>query len=132
MKLKQLTYLIIGSALLFHNNAVQAAGILSNETVLSDPAGSEFLPGFGNEGITIEGSILFTTIIPFVIQWGINLAIGLSVIFGIIGGYQLIVGLGNEEKFTKAVYTLIYAAVGLILSLTAYGIVQILTRIDLL
>ncbi len=109
---------------------VQANNIGSTDVIISNPAGAGTLPGAGNEGADIGSNIIFAKVIPFIIRWGINLAIALSVIAFIIGGYIYLTAFGNEEKYDKALKTIIYAGVGLILSLTAYGIVAIISRIQ--
>lgn len=105
--------------------------LLAQSAVISQPVGSGILPGAGNEGSDIESSILFARIIPFLINWTINLAIGLAVIFVIVGGYMYLTAYGDEEKRTRGTRTLTYAVIGLVIALTAYGIVQIVTSIRL-
>ena len=109
----------------------QAAPITSGETIISKPVGQGLLPGGGTEGVDIQSSVLFAKIIPFLISWGINLAVGLAVIAVIWGGYQYMTAFGNEEKRSKGTRILTYALIGLVLALTAYGIVSILTSIQL-
>ena len=79
----------------------------------------------------IEDSFIFTKVIPFAIDYGIKLAIGLSVVVLIFGGYEFITAYGNSERHKKAKRTVTYALIGLILALTAYGIVVILTSLNL-
>lgn len=111
-------------------NQTFAAPLTGTDTIISKPVGSGILPGGGSEGTDIQSSVLFAKIIPFLIKWGINLAIGLAVLFMIYGGYQMLTSYGDEEKNTNGMRTLIYAAIGLILSITAYAIVTIITRIE--
>ncbi len=101
------------------------------QSLISKPAGSGILPGAGVEGADIESSVLFAKIIPFVIGWTINLAIGLSVIMIMVGGYMYLTAYGDTEKHSRGTRTLIYAVVGLVIALTAYGIVSIVTSIKL-
>ena len=49
----------------------------------------------------------------------------------IFGGYLYITAYGDTEKHERAMRTLTYAIIGLILALTAYGIVAIVTSIQL-
>jgi len=131
--MKNMFYKIIGSYLLALASLPSrslAADITGADTVISRPVGVGILPGSGNEGADIQSSILFTKIIPFLITWGINLAIGLSVIVLIFGGYLFLTAFGNEERHERGVKTIIYAAIGLIIALTAYGIVTIITRLE--
>lgn len=106
-------------------------GKLLAQAMISKPAGTGILPGAGVEGADIQSSVLFVKIIPFLINWAINLAIGLAVIAIIIGGYMYITAYGETEKHERAIRTLTYAIIGLVIALTAYGIVAIVTSIRL-
>ena len=108
-----------------------AAPITSGEAIISKPAGTGILPGAGAEGSDIQSSVVFSRIIPFLISWGINLAIALSVIAIIIGGYMYLTAYGDSDKRERGTRTLIYAVIGLIIALTAYGVVAIVTSIQL-
>lgn len=101
------------------------------QALISKPAGSGILPGAGVEGADIQSSVLFARIIPFVISWAINLAIGLSVMAIIAGGYMYLTAYGDTEKHQRGTRTLVYAVIGLVIALTAYGIVSIVTSIRL-
>ncbi len=107
-----------------------AADIISGDTVISEPVGKGILPGSGVEGEDIYSSIVFSKIIPFFISWGINLAIGLAVLATIYSGYLYITAYGNEDKHQRATKNLTYSVVGLVIAMTAYGIVTIITRIQ--
>ncbi len=109
---------------------VQAADITSAETIISKPVGAGILPGSGNEGVDIKSSIIFTKIIPFLISWGINLAIALTVLVIIYGGYLLLTSFSDEERRTRGIQTLIYGLIGLVITLTAYGIVTIISQLQ--
>lgn len=52
-----------------------------------------------------------------------------SVIFIIVGGLQLHLAMGNEEAMTKAKKTLLWAIVGLVISILAVAIVRIVTTL---
>ncbi len=106
-------------------------GKLLAQTMISEPVGKGILPGAGSEASDIQSSILFTKIIPFLIDWAINLAMGLAVIAIIIGGYMYLTAYGDTEKHQRAIRTLTYAIIGLVIALTAYGIVAIVTSIRL-
>src|SRR3989338_3625348 len=94
-----------------------------SKTMISPPVGEGILPGSGDTASDIQSSLLFSKIIPFLIEWGINLAFGLSVIFIIIGGYQYLTAYGNDDQRQAGTRTLYYSIIGLILAITAYGIV---------
>jgi hypothetical protein len=108
------------------------AVVTSKETKLTPPVGSDILPG-GDvlSAETIEESFIFSNLIPFVITYAIRLAIGLSVIALIIGGYQYMTAYGDEEKHKNAQKTIQYALIGLVLAITAYGIVKIITTLQI-
>ncbi len=65
-----------------------------------------------------EGSI--AEIIAAVIAFALILASLLSLIYIIIGGITFILSAGNEEKIKKAVHTVRYAIIGLIISFVAF------------
>ena len=97
------------------------------EVKLTDPVGGNILPG-GKilEATDFKTSFLFSKFIPFVIKYSIRLAIALSVIALIIGGYQYMIAYGDEEKYKNARKTIMYAIIGLILAITAFGFVKII------
>ena len=104
------------------------------EVRISEPVGGGILLGKSLFRRDIEGGIkdsyIFSQLIPFAIKYGIRLAIGLSVITLIIGGYQFIVAFGDTEKRQSAQKTIMYALIGLIIALTAFGIVTVVTSIS--
>jgi hypothetical protein len=107
------------------------ASVWDDESIISPPVGSEVLPGGSFEAGDIKGSIIFAKVIPFVIDYAIKAAIVLSVIVLIIGGYRYMTAYGATEKHDAARKTITYAAIGLIISLTAYAIIAIITSIQL-
>lgn len=56
---------------------------------------------------------------------------GLAVVAIIIGGYFYLTAYGDDERRQRGTRTLYYAIIGLIITLTAYGIVAIVTSIKL-
>ena len=109
----------------------------SEEVKLSDPVGSSILPGgklLGDDGgadMDIKSSFVFSKLLPFTIKYAIRLAIGLAVIALIIGGYQYMTAYGDEEKHKNAQKTITFAIIGLVLAITAFGIVSIITKIKI-
>ena len=108
------------------------AVLTSNEVKLTEPVGGDILPG-GEilEAESVEESIVFSKLVPFVIKYAIRLAVALSVIALIVGGYQYMTAYGDEEKHKIAQKTITYALIGLILAITAFGIVTIITSISI-
>ncbi|MBU0728093.1 pilin [Patescibacteria group bacterium] len=120
---------IIG--LLIASQKTFAASIGSGDSIISPPAGRDVLPGGGLQSETIQESFVFSKILPFIIDYALRAAIVLAVLVLIFAGYQFMTAFGNTEKHEEARKTIIYALIGLILALTAYGIIQIITRIQL-
>lgn len=108
------------------------AAVTSKETKLTAPVGSDILPG-GDvlDASTIQESFVFSKLIPFVITYAIRLAIGLAVIALIVGGYQYLTAYGDDEKHKNAQKTITYAIIGLIIAITAFGIVKIITSLQI-
>ena len=73
------------------------------------------------------GSIL--DIIATVIALGIIVASVCSILFIIVGGITFILSAGNEEKIKKAVHTIRYAIIGLVISFLAFFLVAWLSRL---
>lgn len=73
------------------------------------------------------GSIL--DIIATVIALGIIIASISSLIFIIVGGITFILSAGDEEKIKKAVHTIRYAIIGLVISFLAFFLVAWLSRL---
>lgn len=65
-----------------------------------------------------NGSVL--DIIAALIAFGLIVASLLSLTYIIIGGISFILSAGNEEKIRKAVHTVRYAIVGLVISFIAF------------
>lgn len=107
--------------------------LFAQETELTLPVGGDILPGGGlvNASQTIQESFVFSKLIPFVVTYAIRLAVALAVIALIIGGYQFLTSYGDTEKRGKAIKTVTYAIVGLIITLMAFGIVMLITSINL-
>ncbi|MFH1444180.1 MAG: hypothetical protein ABIG34_02210 [Candidatus Peregrinibacteria bacterium] len=68
-------------------------------------------------------------IISVFIALGLIAATILCLIFIIIGGISFILSAGNEEKIKKAVHTIRYSIVGLIVAFIAYFLVLFIARL---
>lgn len=73
------------------------------------------------------GSIL--DIVATVIALGIIIASISSLVFIIIGGITFILSAGDDEKIKKAVHTIRYAIIGLVISFLAFFLVAWLSRL---
>ena len=122
---------LIATYSLLLSKLVLAASLSDGGSIISPPVGKGILPGSGSEGETIKSSVVFTKLLPFAINYAINIAIAGSVIMLIIGGYQFLTAYGNTEKKDAANRTITYSIIGLIVALTAYGIVAVITSIRL-
>ncbi|MFA6458242.1 MAG: hypothetical protein WCV72_02520 [Patescibacteria group bacterium] len=111
--------------------ALVPVGVLADMPQL---IGGTILPGADDE---TKG-----TIAPNVTEWMqgtflrnlIDQAIGwtaaLAVIFLIIGGYQYLTAMGNEEQLKVAHKTIIWSIAGVLLALLSFAIVQIIVNIQ--
>ncbi|ALM09798.1 MAG: hypothetical protein PeribacterA2_0414 [Candidatus Peribacter riflensis] len=68
-------------------------------------------------------------IISVFIALGLIAATILCLVFIIIGGISFILSAGNEDKIKKAVHTIRYAIVGLIVAFIAYFLVLFIARL---
>lgn len=68
-------------------------------------------------------------IIQTFIALGLIAATILCLVFIIIGGISFILSAGNEEKIKKAVHTIRYSIVGLIVAFIAYFLVLFVARL---
>lgn len=65
-----------------------------------------------------------------ILKWMLGI-IGITcVVFIIIGGLQMLLALGTEEDINKAKKTLLWAIVGLVISILSVAIVQIVTNLN--
>ena len=52
-----------------------------------------------------------------------------SVLFIIVGGYQMIMSSGNEERLARAKRTIVWAVLGLVIALLSFSIVAIVQNV---
>lgn len=74
-----------------------------------------------------EGNVM--EIISVFIALGLIAATILCLMFIIIGGISFILSAGNEEKIKKAVHTIRYSIVGLVVAFIAYFLVLFMARL---
>lgn len=68
-------------------------------------------------------------IIATFIALGLIAATILCIVFIIVGGISFILSAGNEEKIKKAVHTIRYSIIGLVVTFIAYFLVLFITRL---
>ncbi len=98
-------------------------------TSLTAPLGGDVLPG-ASLATEFKQSFVFSKIIPFVADYALRIAVGLAVLAILWGGVLFMTSLGNPEAHEKARQIITYALIGLIVALTAFGIVQILSTLQ--
>jgi hypothetical protein len=85
------------------------------------------LPGpAGNQPVSYASQYVQESLLPRIALIVVKLAITGSVIFLIVGAIQLLTAYGNQEKIDPAKKTLIFALIGLVISLLSYAIVQLI------
>ncbi|MFH1546586.1 MAG: hypothetical protein ABIE14_04375 [Patescibacteria group bacterium] len=86
----------------------------------------------GNTLIAAEKQLqwLQTTFLKNVINQLIGWTAALAVVFLVIGGYQYLTAVGNDEQIKSAHKTITWSLAGLLLAMLAFAIVQILVNID--
>lgn len=99
------------------------------EVKLSQPIGSDILPGGSFVQTDFKTGFVFSRLIPFVLRYLIGLAAALAVIAIMIGGYQYLTAYGDTDKHKTATKTIAWAVIGLIIAITAYAIVSLITSI---
>lgn len=72
---------------------------------------------------------VFKTLIPNWIEWIILFCAGAAILMIMIGGGMFLVGIGNDEMYTRAKTTIIWAVVGLLIAMFSYAIVKIIENI---
>lgn len=89
------------------------------------------LNGINTGGLTtpIAGDLTIAELIQMVIVYAFIAAAALSAIFIFVGGINFILSGGNDEKIKKAVNTIRYAIIGLIITILSFTFVTIIGRI---
>ncbi len=107
--------------------------VASSAMVISYAAGNSItvIPPPGNVALPTINTQSSGDAIGAIIAWFIWLTAVLTVIAITWWGIQMILASGEEEKFKKARYTMIYAFIGLIVAGLAYGAVTFITNLNL-
>ena len=74
-----------------------------------------------------NGSVL--QILATLIAFGLVVASILSLVYIIFGGITFILSAGNEEKIKKAVHTVRYSIIGLVVSFVAFFVVSWVAKV---
>ena len=85
--------------------------------------------GTGGGPVTLPnplGVSTFNEVLAKIITFLIEIAIPLTAIMALVGGFQMITAAGNPEKFATGRKTLMYAAIGFAVVVLAGGIVSII------
>lgn len=77
----------------------------------------------GNVPVALNG------LISQVIQWLLSIALGLAVLFVVIGGFRYMVSAGNEESAEAAKNTVINSLIGIVLIILSYSVVQVVVNL---
>lgn len=121
----------VGTLLLASLASVAWAAPLGGRSVeFLDPVGGDILPGGSFQAETVESSFLFVKLIPFVIRYLIGLGAALAVVALIFAGWQFLTAYGNAEQRQTAQKTALWAIVGLIIAITAFGIVTMVSNLS--
>lgn len=68
----------------------------------------------------------FTQVVASITGYLIEIAIPLTAIMALVGGFQMITAAGNPEKFASGRKTLTYAAIGFVVVVLASGVAAII------
>jgi glucose uptake protein GlcU len=75
------------------------------------------------------GNFSVMDLVQMFVVYAFIIAAGLSAVFIFVGGISFILSGGNEEKITKAVNTIRYSIVGLIVTILSFTFVTIVGRV---
>lgn len=89
------------------------------------------LPGAPSTDLRIVSSSTAGAFIANIIAWLLGITAVLAVLAVTYAGIQMILAIGEEEKFKKARHTMIYAFVGLVVAGLAYATVTFVTHLNL-
>ena len=122
------------------STAATADSVVTEETASAEKSkppkliGGSLLPGTSEDTREViqkdSSSWLQITFFRNVINQLIGFTAALAVLFLIVGGYQYLTAVGNDEQIKQAHKTITWSLGGLLLALLAFAIVQILVNID--
>lgn len=128
IKLFNKLLVIIPSIVIFLVLVFSLSGVNTFAQPTEDPCSIAFCFGgfgtnqaYGDESLTPgERAFLIFVDVAGLMTFIIN---SIAVIFIVYGGFQILTSNGAEDKFKKGKQTLIYAILGMLISVIAYGIV---------
>lgn len=88
------------------------------------------LPG-ASGSLDTQPKYIAETFLPNVTKTVVSVTGGLSLLFVIVSGIQILTAYNSEERIGAAKKTLTWALLGFIISILSYGIVQIIVSINL-
>ena len=96
------------------------------------PAGNSLvIPSASTLASSEKSTFIADTLLPTITRTVITLSASLSVLFMIIGGITILTAYGKTEKIESAKKTIIWAIIGLLISILSYAIVSIISGIEL-
>lgn len=118
------------AVLLFSTLALAATVFAARPQIIPSGSGELAIPSAtvtsGTQDAFIAGQLL-----PTITRTVIALAGACSVLFIIIGGITILTAYGKTDKIESAKKTIIYAIIGLLVSILSYAIVSIISSIQL-
>jgi hypothetical protein len=129
-KIKQLGFWIINAVLLLQVKTATVLAQDSNsgttETKAPQIPKISTLPGPQEGDVGQVNKYLTSDLLPRIANTVVQIAITASVVFLIVGAIMFLTAYGNDEKLSNAKKTVIFALIGLFISLLSYAIVQLL------
>ncbi|MBU1445657.1 hypothetical protein KKD70_00120 [Patescibacteria group bacterium] len=97
----------------------------SQTTIPKIPNISTLPAPYKDSNVTEMGHAIKDEFLPKIAMTVIKFAIPLSVLFIVVGAMQFLTAYGNTEKIGNAKNTVLFAVIGLVISLLSYAIVQL-------
>lgn len=110
---------------------VQAATVTQPDIIPAGSTGNEKLYIPHNTDQVSNKTYLEERLLPGIASTIIGLVGGLSLLFVIISGIQLLTSYGNGDAMGKAKKTLIWAVAGIVIASLSYAIVKIISTINI-
>ncbi len=82
-----------------------------------------------NSGLNCSTIVSVNDLIKTVINWLLGIALGVAVLFLIIGGFWYITSAGNEETAEKGRNTAVNALIGIVIIVLAFVVVNVVANL---